>query len=69
MQTFSVSWRGVTFEVRARGTGRAVGGELSVGVESDPEDDRLGGKLELEDATAAGAWIEVEHARLIRAED
>lgn len=68
-QDVRVEFRNVAFEVRVRGTGKAVGGVLVVGAESDPEDPRLGGKLELEDESAAGAWIEVAYARLVRIED
>lgn len=68
-ETYQVSWRGVTFEVRARAIGGAEGAELSMGVESAPEDGRLAGKLEMEDPAGAGHWIEIESARLLKAAD
>lgn len=64
-QQVRADWRCVAFEVRVRGRGNAMV-SLLVGVQSDPEDSRLGGNLDLEDESAAGAWIEVEHARQVR---
>lgn len=69
MTDYRVAFRNVVFEVRARGTGPAEGVELTLGIEASTDEDRLAGKLEMEDASGADVWIEIERARLVKATD
>lgn len=69
MTDYRVAFRDLVFEIRARGTGPAEGVELTLGIETSTEEDRLAGKLEMEDAAGADVWIEIERARLLKAPD
>ncbi|MFW6078834.1 MAG: hypothetical protein ACODAE_04390, partial [Gemmatimonadota bacterium] len=64
MTTYRSTEWGVTFEVRMRGTGAAVGGRVDVGVRRAINESRFAGEIEADDAQSASDWIEVEYARL-----
>lgn len=64
MTTYRRTEWGVTFEVRMRGTGAAVGSRVDVGVRRAVDEARYAGEIEAENAQSASEWIEVEYARL-----
>lgn len=63
--TYSVTNGGVTFAVRLRATGTAVGAELELSIRQAGTPGLFGGELEAEDVQLLGQWLTVEWARLL----